>query len=555
MPDAAANGEMTMEERKEARGHSKRGTEITLMIIVGILSILIIAGILYVYWLITKEDAPLSSVLSGTARTDTALSTLEDRLPLRLAVGKEPPDARFQTENGQEVTLRELTAQGKQGVWLVFWASWCPDCSEQFKSIAEMERLANQYGYALILIDRLNPEKESVEAAKAKLKECGATARCVYDDAEACYQAWGMREIPSSVILDSAGIVREYKAGVITPGVCEGLLRRARDGRDSAVRTYLDTQLSNGQGGYWASTSQNAPAPSGTDVLSESQGLMLRYALQKDDQKLFSQVWQYTREHLWKNGLTAWYTRGNDPADVNALVDDLRVWYALRQAASRWGGNYRSAANASLTQIRARCLNTQGGLVDFTMFSTGKQADTISLCYLDLEILQAMAEDDSAFRPTLAQARELVQNGRISDDFPLYYSSYSYTDSAYSEASLNTAEALYTLWNLSRVDLLPADALDWLRQRVTDGDLAARYLVSGVPETGFTYHSTAVYALAALIAQEEEDDALFELALRRMERNCVLDADDPNYGAYAQKGATVYAFDQLMPLLVNASIK
>ena len=71
---------------------------------------------------------------------------------------------------------------------------------------------------------------------------------------------------------------------------------------------------------------------------------------------------------------------------------------------------------------------------------------------------------------------------------------------------------------------------------------------------GYEYHSTAVYGLAALIAREEGDQALFELSLRRMERNCVLDESDSMYGAYCLKDAAVHAFDQLIPLLVNATL-
>ena len=131
---------------------------------------------------------------------------------------------------------------------------------------------------------------------------------------------------------------------------------------------------------------------------------------------------------------------------------------------------------------------------------------------------------------------------------------WDYAAGAYSQSSLNTAEALCTLWHLSRAKELPKDALDWLRGRVEAGDLAARYRVDGTAAPGYEYHSTAVYGLAALIAREEGDEALFELALRRMERKCVLDWNDGQYGSYSQSGEAPHAFDQLIPLLVNAPL-
>ena len=142
--------------------------------------------------------------------------------------------------------------------------------------------------------------------------------------------------------------------------------------------------------------------------------------------------------------------------------------------------------------------------------------------------------------------------GRISDDFPFYYASYDYAANSYSRADLNTAEALYALWNLSRAKELPGDAWAYLKSRIETGSLAARYHIDGTAVKGFEYHSTAVWGLAALIAREEGDENAFELALRRMDRLLVLDAGDALFGAYAQKGAAVYAFDQLIPLLANA---
>ena len=84
-----------------------------------------------------------------------------------------------------------------------------------------------------------------------------------------------------------------------------------------------------------------------------------------------------------------------------------------------------------------------------------------------------------------------------------------------------------------------------------DSDLAARYHTNGTPVSSYEYHSTAVYGLAALIAHEKGDDALMELALRRMERMYILDYKDPMYGSYSQERSYSYAFDQLICLKVQ----
>ena len=46
-----------------------------------------------------------------------------------------------------------------------------------------------------------------------------------------------------------------------------------------------------------------------------------------------------------EKGLTAWYVNAQGvKARANALLDDLRVWYALRTAARKWGRDYSAEA-------------------------------------------------------------------------------------------------------------------------------------------------------------------------------------------------------------------
>ena len=520
------------------------------------LALALCAALIFAGRLLFSDNGPSSgqTPLVQASPTPAVLATPEDRLPVYLRVGQEAPKAVFQEEDGTEVHLDSLQTEGSRGLWLVFWASWCPDCTEQFQIIRDMERLAQEEQVDLVLIDRLNPQKESREKAREKLKDLGVSARCVYDVDEVCYKAWGMKEIPSAVMLDGRQTVREYHVGVMTAGQCAGMLSRFVNGRDSAGRTFIQNRFMNESGGIMTSTGAGGASPSGADVLSESQGLMLLYALEKDDRALFDQTWGYVRDHLLVNGIPAWYAGEKGPAGVNALLDDLRIWSALDEAGRRWDARYTASAKTLLDALSSSCVNKNGQLVDFVEFESGRQAATLTLCYIDLKSLEAMAKESSALTTPLESAREILQNGRISDAFPLYYCRWDYEKKTYSQDSLNTAEALYTLWNLSRAKALPSDALAWLRARVETATLAARYRVDGTAVPGYEYHSTAVYGLAALIAREENDPALFETALRRMERMSCLDKNDAMFGAYCQQGAEAYAFDQLIPLLVNATL-
>lgn len=482
------------------------------------------------------------------------LASPEDYLPQHLAVGSEAPKAVFQDADGRPIPLRGLLNGQERCIWLVFWASWCPDCDRQLAFLPEMEKLAERYGARLVLVDRLNLEKESVEAARQKYDRYSPSAALVFDGDEKVYSAWGIREIPTSVILSGDGAVLSYASGVRRPGECEGLLRLALEGRSKLGADYLASAFSNGQGGIYTSTATGGESPSGKDILSESEGLMLLYALASHDRSLFDLTFSFLRSHMMVHGLSAWYTGSAGKAPVNATLDDLRLWYAFHLAGEKWGDDVFALQAAETGEaILSRCVGPEGGLTDYASLEGSGQARTISLCYLDLTCLRAMAESMEGFVLVEASARKILLEGRISDDFPFYYASYDYDSGSYSQADLNTAEALYTLWNLSRAGELPRDTWEYVRNRIETGELAARYHTDGTAVKGFEFHATAVWGLAALIAAQENDPHAYELASRRMNRMFIDDADDELFGAYAQKNAAVHAFDQLIPLLANTA--
>ena len=499
----------------------------------------------------TEKEETTTVQNEKTSDNRDVLSAPEDFLPQNLVTGKTPPEAEFVNRAGEKISMQDLPQTESGNVWLLFWASWCPDCEQQFEILSQMEKLAADKEVSLVLVDRLNPDRESVEKAEKKLSEYDSEAFCVFDEDEKVYQAWGMKEIPGSVVLGKNGEVKGFASGTLTIGECQGLLEGSMEGKDKVLLNFLMKQMSGGDGGIYSCSADNGDSPSGKDVLSESEGLLLKYALDVQDKELFDLTWNYVRDHLAVNGLAAWYvSEDNKKAAVNATLDDLRICDALIRAGSIWDGAYQKEAEEMLSAIQEKCLDKDGNLVNYCDLKSGEQADSISLCYLAPSMLLTLAEKEPAFSVTADSAEKILINGRISDDFPLYYAGYNYTEKSYIKEDLNISEALYTLLHLAQADLLPEESWQWVKERVTLGDLGARYDISGNVIKGYHYHSTAAYGLCAWIALEKNDDEVFELALRRMERKRILDADDSEYGAFLQKGSPYYAFDQLIPLVV-----
>ena len=472
----------------------------------------------------------------------------EDFLPQRLLLGQIPPS--------DDSALLETVRAGGQPVWVIFFASWCPDCERQFTQIEQMAALAEEYGVRLILIDRLSPERETREAASSVVEELrervsegqpgGAGIELYFDENEALYQSWGIREIPTSVVLGADGRILAYDNGVLTAGECEGLLQSALQGPDRATLQFLRTRMMTDDGGVLsvlpeAGSNENAAGI----VLSESQGLLMEYAALTGDAGLFEDTWSYVRRNLLtESGQIAWRSTDGERADTDALLDDLRILRALAAAGRT------EEAEALREAILAGDLLPDGRPADFGT-EDGGQAGQISLCYLDLDALRLL--DESGI--DAAKTQDILTRGYISDHFPLYYSSYDYASGEYSREELHTAEALITLLHLSEAGLLKSESYEWLRRHVGAGDLAARYDAEGNPVRGYDYYSTAVYGIAALIAASEQDGELYTQAVNCMERLRVQDADSEWYGSYGIPGEEHNAFDQCIPLLVYAAYR
>lgn len=492
------------------------------------------------------------------------LSTKEDLYPQNLRTGAVPEVLSLEDENGNSVSLNDL-ASDTNGLWLVFFASWCPDCEEQLQISDEIQKTADLYGYRLIYIDRLNPEKESVQTAEDRIAEHNISAECLYDRDEVLYHAWGIKEIPTMVILDSKCRTINYTHGVRTAGECRAFAEDASVGKDVATRNYILNVMSSGSADedtlsiHYSTDSVKhlSDTPSGKDVLSESQGLMMQYAAIGKDMELFNRIWKFTKQYMLdeKTGLISWrYSSDGKASDANALLDDLRIVSAMKTMEEETGSDdVLSADRITLEQaIAGNNVNSKGQLVSHMSFSNGKQSDQLSLCYIDVRTLESISEDLTEKMPTIkdtvSDAESVLLQGYISDDFPLFYSTYDYKRGKYLTDILNMSEELLTLLHLSQAGMLPDKTLNWLKQRVDEGTLWARYETDGTVADGGEFFSTSVYAIAAMIGQSEEDPDLTEKALQRMQRYRIDDMDNSCYGRFGDVDSSIVIFDELLPM-------
>lgn len=287
----------------------------------------------------------------------------------------------------------------------------------------------------------------------------------------------------------------------------------------------------------------------GGDVLSESQGLVMRCAVALGDKALFEESYGYLRDRLlMDDGLISYrYSEEYGLYPVNAVDDDLRVIRALLEAADRFGRqDYRLHALWLADRLYDFCA-PRGRLRDFYHSGDGAAADTLTLCNADFGTLSLLGEYDDRWRRVLRAALRVVRSGYLGDAFPLYCASYSYSQVGISRRDIDGVQALLTALHLAEIGCCPPETAEFIRERVTEGVLWGCYSVDGRPKS--EVQSTALYALAAQLGAELGDEQLRRAALARMQDFRVEDPSSPLYGAYADAVTRqVCSFDNLCAL-------
>lgn len=464
------------------------------------------------------------------------------------------PEIYFENENGEKFSSRDFI--GKKTV-VVFWASWCEDCQEQMPHMKEFMEFSKGFGdIQFLFINRLDGIRETKENAAAYFLELGMDVPCYFDVGETAYQTLGIKNIPTTYFLDEGGKIITWSAAQITgKSVFEAYLNNLCRGNRQATQDFLTNVLMDENGGIHTTYVPDDPAATlASPVLSESQGILMEYAVRTGQKELFDRAWNYVRGNMNLGGLISWCVTDGTASGVNALLDDLRIYHALREAEKHWGGYAADAG--SLEEALASYVIQDGRYVDFYDTKNRQAADILTLCYIDPETMELLAGTGKVCRQAYKNAVELLKNGQISGSFPLFYTRYNYKTKSYEKDDLHMAEAMVTLLHMAKAGILPENTHDWLRSQMQYGAIMAKYTVNGEVAEGYHYESTAVYALTAMVGDTLGDAELRGWALKKMEKMRIQDCSRVYNGAFGgADGSGITSFDQLIPLSAYAVLE
>ncbi len=289
--------------------------------------------------------------------------------------------------------------------------------------------------------------------------------------------------------------------------------------------------------------------PGGSDVLSESQGLLMRFAVGSKNEALFAQLLSYVKNALHTDGLLSYrYSDSFGVFPANAAIDDFRIIRALLEAADAFHDTeYRELALTYANQLYGTNVE-ETALYDYYNTQYDQRGTFLTLCYADFKTMELLGEADERWIPIIERAQSIVLDGYISDEFPLFATSYDYPSDTYNTMRIETAQALMTVAHLAEIDACPRETIAFIKDEVLKEELVGAYSASGAPLSNI--QSTANYAIASIIGKLAGDKELQTAALERMEQIQIMDSGDPLYGAFGDSySQEAYSFDNLYALL------
>ncbi len=147
--------------------------------------------------------------------------TSDSQLKIGTKIGNIAPNFQLTDYTGKTVSLSDF--KGQKGVFVNFWASWCPFCVDEMPLMARVqEKYAAQY--ETIAVNR----GESLETANEFSDKVGVTNKMILllDKKDSIYKEYGGFAMPYSLFIDKNGVIRDIKLGPLTEQELEGKVQK-----------------------------------------------------------------------------------------------------------------------------------------------------------------------------------------------------------------------------------------------------------------------------------------------------------------------------------------
>ena len=130
-----------------------------------------------------------------------------------LEIGAPAPEIDLPSLTGSRVQLSALRGHP---VIVSFWGTWCPPCKEEFPQLVRVFRANAASGLQVLAVNGRDQES-STKAVQKFVDHYAATFLVVLDERGMLRQSLKLVGLPTTVFVDTAGVVRLVNVGPISP--------------------------------------------------------------------------------------------------------------------------------------------------------------------------------------------------------------------------------------------------------------------------------------------------------------------------------------------------
>lgn len=327
---------------------------------------------------------------------------------------------------------------------------------------------------------------------------------------------------------------------------------------EKMLYNFINTKLTDDDGGIhtnYINEDTDGDITKGHYVLSESQGIMLLYYLERDDKENFDFVLNYIKNNmLLEHNLLSWRVNKEEKSQTSATIDDLRVTKALLLANEKWGEfEYRKLAIKMAGGIHKELLDED----TLTNFNDGyNMSDGLDLCYLDLPTLRMLANIDYFnWKSVYDKSVEIINNGYISDTLPLYRKTFYRKDNIYDSENADTLLSMIVILNKLEENQDVSKSIEWIKKELKEKGAVYTSYSAETSEALSDIESTSIYSFIIQISTIINDKEMQDIAMTKLKAYQVKNPESPIYGGYgSEDGTGVYSYDNLNALISYRNI-
>ena len=126
--------------------------------------------------------------------------------------GAAAPEIDFPRLGGGVVKLSDLRGHP---VVITFWGTWCPPCRDEFPVLVAAHRKYREAGLEVIAVNQRDQELNTKEV-EAFVAEYGVEFTVLLDARGRSRRSYRLTALPTTVFVDSAGVIRTFHGGPIS---------------------------------------------------------------------------------------------------------------------------------------------------------------------------------------------------------------------------------------------------------------------------------------------------------------------------------------------------